>query len=126
MTRRPEQRLRGRARPRAVPPLGHAVVDRLADHLAAAGDARHPRLAAARPRRAWSERWPADFAGGADPLALVERDARGEHGHAPPGYVGHQLAAPLPLATLGTLVTAIINGSGAIYELSQSEHRLRG
>ncbi len=37
-----------------------------------------------------------------------------------PAYLGHQLAAPLPTATLTTLVTAVVNGSGAIYELSQS------
>ena len=67
-----------------------------------------------------AERWPADFAGGADPLALVERVLAESVVTHHPGYVGHQLAAPLPLAALGTLVTAVTNGSGAIYELSQS------
>ena len=67
-----------------------------------------------------AERWPADFPGGADPLALVERILAESIVTHHPGYVGHQLAAPLPLASLGTLVTAVTNGSGAIYELSQS------
>ena len=67
-----------------------------------------------------SERWPADFAGGADPLALVERILAESTVTHHPAYLGHQLAAPLPTATLTTLVTAVVNGSGAIYELSQS------
>ena len=37
-----------------------------------------------------------------------------------PAYVGHQLAAPLPLTALGSLVVAVVNGSGAIYQLSQA------
>ena len=67
-----------------------------------------------------AERWPADFGGGADPLALVDRILAESTVTHHPAYVGHQLAAPLPLTTLGSLVAAVVNGSGAIYELSQS------
>ncbi len=67
-----------------------------------------------------SERWPAEFAGGADPVALVERILAESTVTHHPAYLGHQLAAPLPTAALTTLVTAVVNGSGAIYELSQS------
>ncbi len=99
--------------------LGHAVVDRLGEYLAAA---RERAIPVSRPVAAdgMAERWPADFPGGADPVALVERVLAESVVTHHPGYVGHQLAAPLPLASLGTLVTAVTNGSGAIYELSQS------
>ncbi len=99
--------------------LGHAVVDRLAEYLAAAGARAIPVSRPLDPA-GMSERWPADFAGGADPLVLVERILAESVVTHHPAYVGHQLAAPLPLAALGTLVTAVTNGSGAIYELSQS------
>ena len=76
---------------------GHAVVDRLAQFLTAAAERSIPVSNPLDPA-GMAERWPADFAGGADPLALVERilgEATATH-H--PAYVGHQLAAPLPLA----------------------------
>jgi L-2,4-diaminobutyrate decarboxylase len=99
--------------------VGHAVVDRLAVFLAAAGDRSIP-VSNPRDPAGMAERWPADFAGGADPLELVERILGETTATHHPAYLGHQLAAPLPLATLATLVTAVTNGSGAIYELSQS------
>ena len=66
------------------------------------------------------KRWRAEFDGGADPLALVEQMLAESTVVHHPAYVGHQLAAPLPLTALGSLVVAIVNGSGAIYELSQA------
>ncbi len=88
-------------------------------YLAAAGERSIP---VARPLApaGMGERWPAAFEGGADPLALVERILAESMVTHHPAYVGHQLAAPLPLTALATLVTAVTNGSGAIYELSQS------
>ena len=114
-----DRHLRAARDPEGFRSLGHATVDRLADYLAAAGERAIP---VARPLapEGMAERWPADFAGGADPLALVERILAESVVTHHPGYVGHQLAAPLPLAALATLVTAVTNGSGAIYELSQS------
>jgi L-2,4-diaminobutyrate decarboxylase len=113
------ERLQAARDPAGFRSLGHAVVDRLADYLAAAGERSIP---VARPLDpgGMAARWPAEFAGGADPLALVERILAESVVTHHPGYVGHQLAAPLPLAALGALVTAVTNGSGAIYELSQS------
>jgi L-2,4-diaminobutyrate decarboxylase len=117
--RLPIERLQAARDPEQFREWGHAVVDRLAEHLAAAGaraiPVSHPLDPAGR-----SERWPADFAGGADPLALVDRILAESTVTHHPAYVGHQLAAPLPLAGLGSLVVAIVNGSGAIYELSQA------
>ncbi|MDP9258025.1 MAG: PLP-dependent decarboxylase, partial [Actinomycetota bacterium] len=98
---------------------GHAVIDRLAEHLTAAG-ARAVPVSHPLDPAGMSERWPADFAGGADPLALVEQMLSESTVTHHPAYVGHQLAAPLPLTALGSLVVAVINGSGAIYELSQA------
>jgi L-2,4-diaminobutyrate decarboxylase len=113
------ERLQAARDPEQFRLLGHALVDRLAEHLSAAG-ARAIPVSQPRDAAGMSERWPAAFAGGADPLALVERMLEESTVTHHPAYLGHQLAAPLPLATLGTLVTAVINGSGAIYELSQS------
>src|SRR3954453_11511371 len=84
--------------------LGHAVVDRLAGYLAAAGERAIP-VSQPVPPEGMAERWPADFPGGADPLALVERVLAESVVTHHPGYVGHQLAAPLPLAALGTVAT---------------------
>jgi L-2,4-diaminobutyrate decarboxylase len=99
--------------------VGHALIDRLAEHLAAAG-ARSIPVSQPLDPAGMSERWPADFAGGADPLELVERMLAQCTVTHHPAYLGHQLAAPLPLTALGSLVTALTNGSGAIYELSQA------
>jgi L-2,4-diaminobutyrate decarboxylase len=98
---------------------GHWVVDRLAAYLAAAGTRSLP-VSQPRDPSGMSERWPAEFDGGADPVALVERVLAESTVTHHPAYLGHQLAAPLPTAALTTLVTAVVNGSGAIYELSQS------
>ena len=114
-----DRHLRAARDPERFRSLGHATVDRLAEYLAAAGERAIP-VAQPLDPEGMAERWPADFAGGADPLALVERILAESVVTHHPGYVGHQLAAPLPLAALATLVTAVTNGSGAIYELSQS------
>jgi L-2,4-diaminobutyrate decarboxylase len=99
--------------------LGHAVVDLLAEHLSAARERTIP-VRRPLPAAEMSERWPAAFEGGADPLVLVEQMLAECTVVQHPAYVGHQVSVPLPLATLGTFVTAVINGSGAIYEMSQA------
>ena len=115
---RPDERLQAARDPEQFRQWGHAVIDRLADHLTAAGTRAIPVSNPLDPA-GMAERWPADFGGGADPLALVDRMLAESTVTHQPRYVGHQLAAPLPLATLGSLVAAVVNGSGAIYELSQ-------
>lgn len=114
-----DERLRAARDPERFREWGHAVVDRLADHLVAAGDRAIPVSRPLDPA-GMSERWPADFGGGADPLAIVDQILAESTVTHHPAYVGHQLAAPLPLTTLGSMVVAIVNGSGAIYELSQA------
>jgi L-2,4-diaminobutyrate decarboxylase len=114
-----DERLRAARDPERFREWGHAVIDRLADHLGAAGKraipVSHPLDPAGMP-----ERWPADFGGGADPLGIVDQVLAESTVTHHPAYVGHQLAAPLPLTALGSMVVAIVNGSGAIYELSQA------
>ena len=114
-----DRHLQGARDPEQFQALGHAIVDRLGDYLTAAGERAIPVSRPLDPA-GMADRWPADFPGGADPLALVDRILAESVVTHHPRYVGHQLAAPLPLAALGTLVTAVTNGSGAIYELSQS------
>jgi len=113
-----DERLSAARDPEQFRELGHEVIDRLADHLTAAGTRAIPVSHPLDPS-GMSERWPADFRGGADPLALVNQMLAESTVTHQPRYVGHQLPAPLPLATLGSLVSAVVNGSGAIYELSQ-------
>ena len=114
-----DERLRAARDPERFREWGHAVVDRLADHLGAAGERAIPVSHPLDPA-GMSERWPADFGGGADPLAIVDQILAESTVTHHPAYVGHQLAAPLPLTALGSMVVAIVNGSGAIYELSQA------
>jgi L-2,4-diaminobutyrate decarboxylase len=114
-----DERLAAARDPEEFRQLGHAIVDRLTGYLADAG-ARAIPVSRRLPPEGMADRWPADFGGGADPLQLVERILSESVVTHHPAYVGHQLAAPLPLAALATLVTAVTNGSGAIYELSQS------
>lgn len=95
--------------------LGHAVVDRLADHLDACARRAVPVLPWVPPDDMLA-RWP-EPTGLADPLALLDRViAESNHLHHP-RYVGHQVTAPLPLAALAELVSAFLNNSMAVYEM---------
>lgn len=94
----------------------HAVVDRLADHLAACGARAVPVLPRTPPREnvvAWED----DFRGGKDPVALFERVVAGATHLHHPGFVGHQVTAPLPLGAIATLVSGLLNNGAAVYEM---------
>ncbi len=110
--------------------LGHALVDRLAEHLAACGAARPgdadaaPVLSIVAPAELEAE-WSAalEAAPGGEPaeraLALVDALLeRSNHLHHP-GYVGHQIAPPLPTAALFELVGGLLNNGMAVYEMGQ-------
>lgn len=98
---------------------GHALVDRLADHLKSAF-ARE--LAQAQP---WKEPeanlsdWPADFdtAPRADFMPFIEAFLRDSIRLHHPRYMGHQVSAPLPMAALLDLAAALLNNSMAVYEM---------
>jgi L-2,4-diaminobutyrate decarboxylase len=113
------ERLAAARDPEQFRELGHAIVDQLTEHLDAARSRAIPVRRPLDPA-GMAERWPAAFEGGADPLALVEQMLAECTVVQHPAYVGHQVAVPLPLAALGTLVISVINGSGAIYEMSQA------
>lgn len=97
----------------------HALVERLADYLEEVQrSGAVPVLHDHEPEGmvgAWQ--LPARPAGGVDPLALLgDVLARANHLHHP-GYMGHQVAAPLPLAALCDFVMALLNNSSAVYEM---------
>lgn len=94
----------------------HAVVDRLADHLAAC-EARTVPVLPWTPPRANVEAWEDDFGGGKDPVALFERVVAGATHLHHPGFVGHQVTAPLPLGAIATMVSGLLNNGAAVYEM---------
>ncbi|MCB9870609.1 MAG: aminotransferase class I/II-fold pyridoxal phosphate-dependent enzyme [Planctomycetes bacterium] len=120
--------------PEAFRRAGHALVDQLADYLAAAGERRIPVLAPIPVEQLLRELGdppdtPADPDDpwqclGAELLLVLERSIHLHH----PGYVGHQVAVPLPGAALVELVNAMFNNGMAVYEMGQvhtaMEHRV--
>jgi L-2,4-diaminobutyrate decarboxylase len=97
---------------------GHALVDQLATYLGRAVRGEVPVLCPSSPETV-AARYPADFPteGNGDGLgALVDRvlaDAVHQHN---PGYVGHQVTAPLPVAVLADLAAALLNNGMAAFE----------
>ena len=106
--------------------LGHQWVDQLADYLGRAQRRELPVLPWA-PLATHLERFPADFpedppgdpAG--DPSgptrALLARVLEDSHHLHHPRYVGHQVSAPLPLATLCDWTSSLLNNGMAVYEM---------
>lgn len=96
-----------------------AVCDVLARHLERADeDALVPVLPPEDPA-AMCARFPADFPaeGTGDLLEVIERVLASSTALAASGFVGHQVATPLPDAALCDLVAALSNNSMAIYEM---------
>ena len=97
---------------------GHAVIDRLADHLAAAADG--PVLPWQAPTAAIAA-WPDDFPDGPDPAAdlvtTIERTLAGSIRLHHPRYLGHQVPPPLPAAALADAMAALLNNGMAVYEM---------
>lgn len=91
----------------------HAVVDRLADHHASSPGAVMPWV----DPRAQVEAWQNEFGGGAEPIALFERVIAGATHLHHPGFVGHQVTAPLPVAAMASFVSGYLNNGAAIYEM---------
>jgi L-2,4-diaminobutyrate decarboxylase len=106
--------------PEAFRRQGHAVVDLLADHLAAA----HQRAGAVlpwEPPEAQRQRWARPFAAGGEGEAALH-DTFAAYLAATttlhhPRFTGHQVTPPLPAAALADLVAAFANSSGAVYEM---------
>ncbi|MBB4006356.1 pyridoxal phosphate-dependent decarboxylase family protein [Allorhizobium taibaishanense] len=108
--------------------LAQVVVGRLSDHLEQV-QSRNGKVMTARPprlnlldARAWLDAATAATPSDARTLAdragtmiddLLANSQRLHH----PGYIGHQLAPPLPLAAVFELAAALVNQGMAIYEL---------
>jgi L-2,4-diaminobutyrate decarboxylase len=102
--------------------LAHRVVDRLADHLAHVDDgavvpALSPRDAVARLRAAVPRR-PAEDVDAAFERVVDDALATATRLHHR-GFVGHQVASPLPAAALADLVMALLNNGMAIFEMGK-------
>lgn len=105
--------------------LGHQWVDRLADYLASmhtTRDARSwPVAPAPRSTPGWMAAWRDRLAAGAaDPMALVETILAGSTHLHDPGYIGHQVSTPLPLATLCEWLSAFLNNGMGVFEVGQA------
>ncbi len=103
----------------------HALVDRLADHLARAEAGTDLVLPYVEPDEQLAY-WQADFQQpvNADPLPLladiVQRSIHLHH----PQFMGHQVAVPLPLAALTGLLTGMLNQGQAVYEMGMTANAL--
>lgn len=100
---------------------GHQLVDRLADHLAAALAGRTPVMPDLPPvATAARYQGPLPRQGAADPLGRfgeISEQVIGESLHLHhPGCMGHQVAPTLPAAALADLLSAVLNQSMAVYE----------
>jgi L-2,4-diaminobutyrate decarboxylase len=96
----------------------HAVVDQLADYLRHAQRRDMPVLPPRSPADA-ARAWPAHFEANRAPSAFEDLIGRvlseSNHFHHPRN-VGHQVAAPLPLAAICDFVAALLNNGMAVYE----------
>lgn len=98
---------------------GHAIVDILADYLE---DAQNKRLDSVLPPLTPEEmldKWPGDFPKepSGDFLSLVRKTIEHSNHLHHPGYVGHQVTSPLPLASLCSLVGSLLNNGNAVYDM---------
>ncbi len=102
--------------------LGHRVVDVLASHL---GDPPDPVLPALSPSAACALFDPDFPEAGADDVEAVLLDAvqrvigaatKLHH----PGFIGHQVATPLPAAAICDFVDALLNNGMAIFEMGKA------
>lgn len=97
---------------------GHDVVDLLADYLSEATQGKLPTIPYQTPDEALAF-WQEDFAKAKinNPNELFGNViARSMHTHSP-RYIGHQVTATMPVATLATLVDSFMNNSGAVHEM---------
>ncbi len=104
---------------------GHALIDLLADHLAAAQTSAGPVLNYQLPDEQLAY-WQADFAQPtqADPVPLMATILqRSIHLHHPQ-CMGHQVSPPLPLAALTGLMTGMLNQGMAVYEMGMTANAL--
>lgn len=98
---------------------GHALVDLLTEHLQ---DAAASRIDSVMPRgtpAALAARFAGDFpeSGDGDVLRVVTEALAASTALHSPGFIGHQVATPLPDAALCDLVAALLNNGMAVFEM---------
>lgn len=92
----------------------HAVADMLAEHLADVGAL--PVVPWVEPKESVAA-FADDFRGGADPIELFSRVIRRATHLQHPGFVGHQVTAPLPVTAIASFVSGLLNNGAAVYEM---------
>jgi L-2,4-diaminobutyrate decarboxylase len=102
---------------------GHRLIDQLAEFLLAAQKGEMPVLPhPAPPELAGSYRQPLPLTPAADPVEAFSRHLgeliRQSNHLQHPGYIGHQVGAPVPIASLADAAAAVLNQSMAVYEMS--------
>lgn len=118
----PEPELARAFSPESFRELGHRLIDRLADYLAAASERALPVLPSATPE-ALSAKLRRDFDRPEPELwsrEVPEWLAGAIHLHHP-RYVGHQVTSPLPEAALSELIASLTNNGAAVYEMGPLE-----
>ena len=107
--------------------LGHRVVDVVADHLEAQAQRTSPVLPPLSPSQAsalfageFSEAGRAEADREASLVDDVERVLGAVTQLHNPGFVGHQVATPLPMAALCDLVDSVTNNGMAVFEMGKA------
>ena len=118
-------RLAAAYEPESFRAQGHALVDRLADHLQQCQQralaTSYPAPEPAEERAFWAERLAASDVSLEDLLQLTLARSNQLHD---PRYMGHQVAVPMPSAALVGLLTDLLNNGQAIYEMGPSNAAL--
>lgn len=108
--------------PEAFREIGHRMIDRVADYLVRAQAREVPVLQMPAPEVMIAS-WPSAFPGQGDGQ-IVERlqqfVEQANHLHNP-GFVGHQVSAPLPAAILCDMVGSLLNNGMAVYEMGPAQ-----
>jgi L-2,4-diaminobutyrate decarboxylase len=94
---------------------GHALIDRLADHLTCASRGEGPVVRWRTPEENRAI-WTADFEHPESVLAVAERLIDGSIHNHHPGCLGYQVCCPLPVAALADLVVGVLSNGMASYD----------
>ncbi|MBL4769891.1 MAG: pyridoxal-dependent decarboxylase [Planctomycetes bacterium] len=118
----PGQAIEGAYDPEAFREIGHRLVDHVADYMKSARAREMPVLDMP-PADEMLADWPSEFPPQGDGQ-VVERLKRfieqANHLHNP-GFVGHQVSAPLPAAILCDMVGSLLNNGMAVYEMGPAQ-----
>lgn len=98
---------------------GHALVEVLARHLADAERGAVPAVMPGGPPAAFAARFAGDFpeTGDGDVVRVVAEVLAASTVLHSPGFIGHQVATPLPDAALCDLAASILNNGMAVFEM---------